>query len=93
MLAAVISTPGLSQLFGCTPVDPLGWGQAFLATAVASLLSVYAPALLERVAPAATDSVVDDQHADPDQDGVYLPDRRGEQTGAGIDKDVGSGEA
>jgi cation-transporting P-type ATPase I len=93
VLAAVISTPGLSQLFGCTPVDPLGWGQAFLATAVASLLSVYAPELLERVAPAATDSVVDDQHADPDQDGVDLPDRRGEQTGAGIDKDVGSGEA
>ena len=93
VLAAVISTPGLSQLFGCTPVDPLGWGQAFLATAVASLLSVYAPQILQRVAPAATDSVVDDQHADPDQDGVDLPDRRGEQTGAGIDKDVGSGEA
>ena len=25
---AVISTPGLSQLFGCTPVGPVGWGQA-----------------------------------------------------------------
>lgn len=98
VLAAVISTPGLSQLFGCTPVDPLGWGQAFLATAVASLLSMYAPELLERVAPAAADSVVDDQDADPNQDGVDLPNRRGEQAGTGIDKDVvdkdvGSGEA
>ena len=103
VLAAVISTPGLSQLFGCTPVDPLGWGQAFLATAVATLLSVYVPALLERVAPAAADSVVDDQDADPNQDGVDLPNRRGEQTRTGVDKDVvekdvvdkgaGSGEA
>jgi Ca2+-transporting ATPase len=98
VLAAVISTPGLSQLFGCTPVDPLGWGQAFLATAVASLLSIYAPALLERVVPTRADSVVDDQDADPDQDGVDLPDRRGEQTRTGIDKDIvdkgaGSGEA
>ncbi len=93
VLAAVISTPGLSQLFGCTPVDPLGWGQAFLATAVASLLSVYAPTLLERVIPLSADSVVDDEDADPDQDGVDFPNRRGEETGAGIDKDVGSGEA
>ena len=38
VLAAVISTPGVSQVFGCTPVDPLGWGQAFLATAVAASL-------------------------------------------------------
>ena len=35
----MISTPGLSQIFGCTPVDPLGWGQAFLATAIAASLS------------------------------------------------------
>ena len=98
VLAAVISTPGLSQLFGCTPVDPLGWGQAFLATAVASLLSIYAPTLLERVVPTGADSVVDDQDADPNQDGVDLPNRRGEQTRTGVDKDIidkgaGSGEA
>jgi hypothetical protein len=60
---------------------------------VASLLSVYAPTLLERVIPLSADSVVDDEDADPDQDGVDFPNRRGEQTGAGIDKDVGSGEA
>ncbi len=29
--------PGLSQVFGCTPVDPFAWGQALLAAAVASL--------------------------------------------------------
>jgi Ca2+-transporting ATPase len=48
-LAAIISTPGVSQVFGCTPVDPLGWGQAFLATGVATTLSVMAPTLLERL--------------------------------------------
>lgn len=36
-LATVISIPGLSHLFGCTPIGPLGWTQALLATATASL--------------------------------------------------------
>ncbi len=90
-LAGVISTPGLSQLFGCTPVDPLGWGQAFLATAVASLLSVYAPGALERLLP--MPSVVDDDDTDVQQDGVDLTDHRGEQSGPEVDKGVRSGEA
>jgi len=42
VLAAVINTPGLSNLFGCTPVGPVGWGQAFLATAVAAVVSALA---------------------------------------------------
>lgn len=45
-LALVVSTPGLSQLFGCTPVGPVGWGQALLAAAAATLVSVFAPELL-----------------------------------------------
>ncbi|ORW14767.1 haloacid dehalogenase [Mycobacterium nebraskense] len=47
-LAVVISTPGLSQLFGCTPLDPLAWGQGLLAAAAASGLSAAAPDLLLR---------------------------------------------
>lgn len=47
-LAVVVSTPGLSQVFGCTPVGPLGWGQALLAAAVAGLVSALAPDLLVR---------------------------------------------
>lgn len=47
-LAAVISTPGLSQLFGCTPVDPLAWGQALLATVIATAAAAVAPDLLAR---------------------------------------------
>ncbi|EUA89370.1 putative metal cation transporting p-type ATPase [Mycobacterium ulcerans str. Harvey] len=41
--------PGLSHLFGCTPVGPLAWGQALLAAAVAGSASVIAPELLMRV--------------------------------------------
>ena len=92
-LAGVISTPGLSQVFGCTPIDPLGWGQAFLATGVASLLSRYAPTLLERVLPLPDTSVTDDDDAGLDQDGIDLPDHRGEQSRPKVDKKVRSGEA
>ena len=58
-MAAVISTPGLSQLFGCTPVGPIGWGQACLAAGAASVVSALAPRLLAGVLPT-TGSVVDD---------------------------------
>ncbi len=92
-LAGVISTPGLSQVFGCTPIGPLGWGQAFLATAVASLLSVYAPVVLERLLPAPDASAVDDDDPDMDQNGVDLSDHWGEQSGSEVDKGVRSGEA
>ncbi|MGV7462461.1 hypothetical protein PJI20_29480, partial [Mycobacterium kansasii] len=47
-LALVVTTPGLSQVFGCTPVGPLGWGQALLAAAVAGGISALAPDLLVR---------------------------------------------
>lgn len=50
VLVVVVSTPGLSQLFGCTPVDPLAWSQALLGAAVASALPAIAPRLLRRAA-------------------------------------------
>ncbi|OBB91577.1 cation-translocating P-type ATPase [Mycobacterium sp. 852002-30065_SCH5024008] len=52
-LAVVVSTPGLSQLFGCTPLDPLAWGQGLLAAAAASGLSAVAPDLLLRASQGA----------------------------------------
>ncbi|HTY34882.1 cation-translocating P-type ATPase [Mycobacterium sp.] len=48
-LAVVVSIPGLSQVFGCTPVGPVAWGQALLAAAVACVLSAVAPELLARM--------------------------------------------
>ncbi|WP_231975400.1 cation-translocating P-type ATPase [Mycobacterium sp. E1715] len=47
-LVLVVSTPGLSQVFGCTPVGPLAWGQGLLAAVAASSLSAVAPDLLLR---------------------------------------------
>lgn len=94
-LAAVISTPGLSQLFGCTPLDPLGWGQAFLATGIASVLGVYAPAVLDRLAPLLVgpdESVLDDDDSDVHQDGVDFADSGCQQPRARIEEDVRSGE-
>lgn len=38
---AMISTPGISQLLGCTPVGPVGWAQG-LGTAAAAVLAVAA---------------------------------------------------
>ena len=48
VLAVVVSTPGLSHVFGCTPVDPLAWGQALLAAGGVSLVSAVAPDLFAR---------------------------------------------
>ncbi|PQE00640.1 haloacid dehalogenase [Mycobacterium sp. EPG1] len=90
-LAGIISIPGVSQVFGCTPVGPVGWGQAFAATAGATLLSKAAPGLLSR----ATDTVrqrladfgdsVEDDEADLDEDGINGTDRRGQQPDPGRD--------
>jgi cation-transporting P-type ATPase I len=91
LLVVVVNTPGLSQLFGCTPVGPVGWGQGFLATAVATALSELAPGLLARVSSAVggitagpsveedASVVFDDDDAGADEDRVELGQRRGEE--------------
>jgi cation-transporting ATPase I len=52
VLMAVVQTPGLSQFFGCTPLDPFSWlivlGWAAAGTAGAELL----PRLIQRWRPA-----------------------------------------
>ncbi|MGZ8801042.1 MAG: HAD-IC family P-type ATPase [Mycobacterium sp.] len=104
VLAAVISTPGLSHLFGCTPIGPLGWSQAFLATAVAGLLSALAPELLFRISESARqlvsdagadvdDSVVHHDDADLHEDGVDLAKGRRQETNTGHDQGVMAGTA
>ncbi|CAN5750154.1 cation-translocating P-type ATPase [soil metagenome] len=49
VMGAVISTPVLSQLFGCTPVSPLGWGQGLFAAATATTVSAFGPGIVSRV--------------------------------------------
>lgn len=50
-LGALISTPGVSQMLGCTPLDPLGWAHALAAASVATGVAAVAPRLLLRFAP------------------------------------------
>ncbi|MBV9091963.1 MAG: cation-translocating P-type ATPase [Mycobacteriaceae bacterium] len=49
-LGAVISTPGVSQILGSTPLGPVGWGQALAMAAAATAAAAVAP----RVAGALT---------------------------------------
>jgi cation-transporting P-type ATPase I len=45
-LGALISTPGISQLLGCTPIGPIGWTQALGTAAAATAAAAVAPRLL-----------------------------------------------
>lgn len=60
VLAALISIPVLSQVFGCTPVGPLGWTQALLATVVAGVAAALVPDLLARSTDAVRRRLADD---------------------------------
>lgn len=78
-MIGIISTPMVSQLFGCTPVGPVAWGQAFVAAVGATAASAVAPTLLERVTRVR--SVLDDDNdAGADEHGVELAQRRGEDS-------------
>ncbi|MCQ4128656.1 cation-translocating P-type ATPase [Rhodococcus erythropolis] len=49
-LATLVSTPVVSQFLGCTPLGPIGWGQAVGCASAATLLAALAPRVLERIA-------------------------------------------
>ncbi|BBZ66140.1 metal cation transporting ATPase H [Mycolicibacterium insubricum] len=49
VMAGVITIPGVSNLFGCTPLGPVGWGQAALAAAGATAFAKVAPGAVEQV--------------------------------------------
>jgi H+-transporting ATPase len=48
-LGALISTPGVSQLLGCTPIGPIGWTQALGTAAVATAAAAVAPRVISMV--------------------------------------------
>jgi len=45
-MGVLISTPGVSQLLGCTPLGPVGWTQALGSAAVATGAAALAPRML-----------------------------------------------
>ncbi|WP_286149250.1 cation-translocating P-type ATPase [Mycobacterium sp. IS-1496] len=86
-MIGIISTPVVSQVFGCTPVGPFGWSQAFLAAAGATAISAMAPALLERLTGTPS-VVVDDDDPGADEDGVDLAHGRGEHPGGAAEQRI-----
>jgi H+-transporting ATPase len=48
-LGAVVSTPGVSHLLGCTPLGPLGWAQALGTAGVATVAAAVAPQVASRL--------------------------------------------
>lgn len=47
-LGALISTPGVSQLLGCTPLGPVGWAQGLGTAGVATVAATVAPRVVSR---------------------------------------------
>ncbi|HEX3548723.1 MAG TPA: HAD-IC family P-type ATPase [Mycobacterium sp.] len=90
-MIGIVSTPGLSQLFGCTPVGPVAWGQAISAAAGATAIAAVAPDAVVRLGTAIHNRlsvVVDDDHACADQDRVDLAERRDEDAGDSAEQRV-----
>jgi calcium-translocating P-type ATPase len=50
VLAGIVQTPGISQFFDCTPLDPAGWAIAAGSAAVATSGALLVPALARRLA-------------------------------------------
>ena len=50
VLGLIIQTPGLSQLFGCTPLGPLGWTTGIISSATATVASPYLDSAVGSVA-------------------------------------------
>jgi H+-transporting ATPase len=46
VLFGIVQTPGIRQLFGCTPLGPIGWMQAMTSAGIATVGGVVAGRLL-----------------------------------------------
>lgn len=90
VMGAIISTPGVSQVFGCTPVGPIGWAQAIVAALAAGGVSALLPAVVQRIADRIENSVLDGQNADTDEDRVDVFEGGRQQPHAGVDEGVGA---
>jgi cation-transporting ATPase I len=69
LLAGIVQTPGLSHLFGCRPLGPIGWATAIGASTAATYAASRFPALVSEVMRRAkldTPVLVDDPEALPE---------------------------
>lgn len=69
LLATVVQTPGLSHLFGCRPIGPIGWATAIGASTAATYAGIRFPALVNEIMRRTkldTPVLVDDPEALPE---------------------------
>jgi H+-transporting ATPase len=57
VLGAAISTPGLSQLLGSTPLGPIGWAQALSTAAAATTVAAMAPRVARALSAQSSTSI------------------------------------
>jgi cation-transporting ATPase I len=65
VLAGIVQTPGLSLLFGCTPLGPVGWTIAGSATVAATAVTALLPLLSQVALPGMPSTPVHQQAAEP----------------------------
>jgi cation-transporting ATPase I len=73
-MGVLISTPGVSQLLGCTPLGPIGWAQALGTAAAATGVAALAPKLLPEIAVSAAEveaALDDDARGAPSRARTY----------------------
>ncbi|MET0790915.1 MAG: HAD-IC family P-type ATPase, partial [Polyangiaceae bacterium] len=69
LLAGIVQTPGLSHLFGCRPLGPIGWATAVGASTAATYAAIRFPALVNEIMRRTkldTPVLVDDPEALPE---------------------------
>ena len=69
LLAGIVQTPGLSHLFGCRPLGPIGWATAIGASTAATYAAMRFPALVNEIMKRTkldTPVLVDDPEALPE---------------------------
>ena len=49
LLAGIVQTPGLSHLFGCRPIGPIGWATAIGASTAATYAAIRFPLLINEI--------------------------------------------
>lgn len=76
-LGAAISTPGVSQMLGCTPLDPLGWTQALAAAGVATGIAAVAPRLVPKLGQVARSSSQSSMSRTPQRQSTAYSSRNG----------------
>ncbi|MFT3660433.1 MAG: cation-translocating P-type ATPase [Gordonia sp. (in: high G+C Gram-positive bacteria)] len=90
LMGTIVSIPGLSHLFGCTPIGPMGWAQAMIGATAAASIAKLLPGVIDELAdrlPQLTEKVGGELAEQLDPILAALKDAREEFAAAGADAD------